>query len=92
VSGGAQGGALQKRRDLGLRLGVVAGKKSVQGRVVSEDVAEDRVQRLHDGCALGGGNGDLLAAELPGVVASPLASELEGLDMSTRILPASASP
>ena len=52
--------ALQKRRDACLRLGAVAGEERVQGLVLSKDAAEDRVERLHDVCALGGGGGDLL--------------------------------
>jgi hypothetical protein len=50
----------ERGRDAYLRLGAIACEESVQGLVLSKDVAEDRIQRLHDLCALGGGSGDLL--------------------------------
>ena len=55
-----QADAPQKRGDLRLRLGAVAGEERVERLVLSEDVAEDRVQRFYDGCVLGSGSGDLL--------------------------------
>ena len=38
----------------------VAGEEHVQRLVLGQDAAEDRVERLHDVCAVGGGGGDLL--------------------------------
>src|SRR5262245_13819722 len=52
--------ALQKRRDVCLCLGTVARDERIQTVVVSNDVAEDRIECLNDVCALGGGGGDLL--------------------------------
>ena len=58
--------ALQERGDTRLRLDVVAGEEHVEGLVLGKDAAEDRVERLHDVCALGGGGGDLLGHRVAG--------------------------
>src|SRR5215475_3939092 len=52
--------ALQERRDACLCLGTVARDERIQTVVLSNDVAEDRIECLNDVCALGGGGGDLL--------------------------------
>ena len=52
--------ALQKRRDGCLRLSAVAGEEHVHRLVFSKDALKDRIECLHDVCALGGGGGDPL--------------------------------
>jgi len=54
-------------------------------------VAED-VLNAFTTCALAGRLGDLLRAEMPSGVTSPVASALKVLEMSMMTLPASASP
>jgi hypothetical protein len=44
-----------------LRLGAVPGEEHVERLVLREHVAEDRIQRFHDGGVLGSDSGDLLS-------------------------------
>ena len=51
---------LQERRNLRLRPGVVAGEERVRGRVLHDDVLEDRADRLDDMSVVRGDGGDQL--------------------------------
>ena len=60
---GVEGPHVQARDECGevsLRFSVVAGEEHVEGLAVSDDAAENRVERLQYSRALGGDGGDLL--------------------------------